>query len=89
MTDAMIIHILKQALIEVLILSSPILFVSMIVGLIISIFQTTTSIQEQTLTFVPKIFAIFATLILLLTWIMGHIQEYTINLYKQMWMVIQ
>ena len=56
--------IASDALFLVIKVSAPILLVSLIVGLIISIFQTVTSIQEQTLTFVPKIIAIFLTLIL-------------------------
>ena len=55
----------NNALYVIIKVSLPVLLVSLIVGLIISIFQTVTSIQEQTLTFVPKIIAIFLTLILL------------------------
>ena len=58
------------------------LFSSLIVGLIISIFQTVTSIQEQTLTFVPKIIAIFLTLILLGSWMMNTMVEYTVQLWS-------
>ena len=59
-----------NALYVIIKVSLPVLLVSLIVGLIISIFQTVTSIQEQTLTFVPKIIAIFLTLILLGSWMM-------------------
>ena len=62
--------------------SVPLLLVSMIVGLIISLFQTLTSIQEQTLTFVPKIIAIFLTLILLGSWMMNTMVEYTVQLWS-------
>ena len=54
-----------DALFLIIKVAAPILLVSLIVGLLISIFQTVTSIQEQTLTFVPKILAVFLTLILL------------------------
>ena len=59
MTDVTVIKIMRESLMTTLIVSAPMLGVGMFVGLIISIFQTTTSIQEQTLTFVPKIVAIF------------------------------
>ena len=61
--------------------AAPLLLVSLCVGLIISIFQTVTSIQEQTLTFVPKILAIFLALILMGHWIMNNMVEYMTNVY--------
>ena len=82
MSDSMIIKIMTDALIEVLIISAPILGISMIVGLIVSIFQTTTSIQEQTLTFVPKIIAIFGAIIFFSSWMMNNIKVYTEELFK-------
>ena len=63
MTDILVIKILRESLVTVLVVSAPILGVGMFVGLIVSIIQTTTSIQEQTLTFVPKMIAIFITII--------------------------
>lgn len=65
----------------VLIVSAPILGVGMFVGLVISIIQTTTSIQEQTLTFVPKIVAIFLTIILLGSWMIRVLVNYTNNIF--------
>ena len=65
----------------ILIVSTPILGVGMVVGLIVSIIQTTTSIQEQTLTFVPKIIAIFVTVILLGSWIIRVLVNYTNNIF--------
>ena len=62
--------------------SAPMLITSLVVGLIISIFQTVTSIQEQTLTFVPKIIAIFLTMILLGSWMMNTMVEYTVQLWS-------
>ena len=70
----------NNALYVIIKVSLPVLLVSLIVGLIISIFQTVTSIQEQTLTFVPKIIAIFLTLILLGSWMMNTMVEYTVQL---------
>ena len=62
--------------------AAPLLLVSLCVGLIISIFQTVTSIQEQTLTFVPKILAIFLALILMGHCIMNNMVEYMTNLWS-------
>ena len=61
MTQQQVIDIMKEALFLVIECAAPLLLVSLIVGLIISIFQTITSIQEQTLTFVPKLIAILLT----------------------------
>ena len=61
--------------------AAPLLLVSLCVGLLVSIFQTVTSIQEQTLTFVPKVLAIFLTLILLGHWIMNNMVEYMTQLW--------
>lgn len=60
-----------------MVVSAPILGIGMLVGLIVSIFQTTTSIQEQTLTFVPKILAIFSALIFFASWMIHTLINYT------------
>ena len=62
--------------------SAPLLLVSLCVGLIVRIFQTVTSIQEQTLTFVPKILAIFLGLIVMGHWIMNNMVEYMTELWS-------
>lgn len=81
MTDIEVIKLLREALMVTIMVSAPILGVGMIVGLIISIFQTTTSIQEQTLTFVPKIIAIFVTTVIFAAWIIHTLVAYTKNLF--------
>lgn len=60
--------------------SAPVLLVSLIVGLIVSIFQTVTSIQEQTLTFLPKFFAILLVIALTGSWIMNSIVSFMVEL---------
>ena len=62
--------------------AAPLLLVSLCVGLLVSIFQTVTSIQEQTLTFVPKILAIFLALIVMGHWIMNNMVEFMTNLWS-------
>ena len=74
--------IASDALFLVIKVSAPILLVSLIVGLLISIFQTVTSIQEQTLTFVPKIIAVFFTLIVLGHWILNEMTQFMIRLWS-------
>lgn len=74
--------IASDALFLIIKVSAPILLVSLIVGLIVSIFQTVTSIQEQTLTFVPKIIAVFLTLILLGNWVLTQITEFMNRLWS-------
>jgi flagellar biosynthetic protein FliQ len=73
MSEDVVITIFKQALFVVIKTAAPMLLVSLIIGLLISIFQTVTSIQEQTLTFVPKFLGIILVIILAGNWIMGEI----------------
>ena len=75
MDEAVLIDLLVSAVVTVIKASAPLLLVSLVVGLVISIFQTVTSIQEQTLTFVPKLLAVFLVLILAGSWIMGQVVE--------------
>ena len=82
MTVSDVTAIASNALFLIIKVSAPILLVSLIVGLIISIFQTVTSIQEQTLTFVPKIIAVFLTLILLGNWVLTQITEFMNRLWS-------
>jgi flagellar biosynthetic protein FliQ len=70
------------AIVEILTLAAPILLTALVVGLVISILQATTSIQEQTLTFVPKITAIMFMLALLGGWMFGNLAEYTKQLFE-------
>lgn len=72
----------SSALFLILQVSLPVLLVSLAVGLLVSIFQTVTSIQEQTLTFVPKIVAIFIALVLMGSWIMTKLVDYTVELWS-------
>lgn len=74
--------IASDALFLVIKVSAPILLVSLIVGLLISIFQTVTSIQEQTLTFVPKILAVFLSVIVLGNWMLTQITEFMNRLWS-------
>jgi flagellar biosynthesis protein FliQ len=77
------VNLLQGGIMETLIVAGPLLLVGLIVGLIISIIQATTSIQEQTLTFVPKIAAILGALMLLGPWMLTSLREFTIRLFSQ------
>lgn len=84
MNDVMVIQLLREGLMMVLLVSAPLLGVGMIVGLAVSIFQTTTSIQEQTLTFVPKIVAIFVAIVFFAGWMIRMLTDYTIKVFMLM-----
>ena len=77
-----VVDITGSALYLVLKVALPVLLISLCVGLIVSIFQTVTSIQEQTLTFVPKIVAVFLSLILLGNWMLTSLVEFMTGLWN-------
>lgn len=81
MTEELIMDIFTQTLVLIIKVSAPMLLVSLVIGLIISILQTITSIQEQTLTFVPKLLAIFLVLMLAGGWILTNLKEFTQELF--------
>mgnify|MGYP002522225091 FL=1 len=81
MTVDLVVELANKALYTVILTAAPILLVSLVIGLIVSIFQTVTSIQEQTLTFVPKIVAVFVTLMILEHWMLNQMT----NLMVDMW----
>nr|WP_212603831.1 flagellar biosynthesis protein FliQ [Entomospira culicis] len=81
-SEVTIVALFREAVMQVLMLAAPVLIIGAVVGLILSIFQATTSIQDQTLTFVPKIIAIFLTLALFFPWMMQTLREYTISLFS-------
>ena len=82
MNEQTVIDILSQTLVIALKLSAPMLLASLVLGLIIRIFPTLTSIQEQTLTFVPKLFAVFLVLIIAGSWILTGLREYVVELFN-------
>lgn len=82
-------QIMSHALYTIVITAAPVLFVSLAIGLIVSIFQTVTSIQEQTLTFVPKVLGIFLALIILGHWMLNNMVDFLIDLYSQFPMYIK
>jgi flagellar biosynthetic protein FliQ len=82
MTEDLIMDIAKNALIVTIYSALPMLGISMVVGLTISIIQTTTSLQEQTLTFVPKLLSIFIAIIIFGTFILHLLMEFVTKLWQ-------
>lgn len=81
MDQGTVINIAQQALLVVLYVSGPILGLSLIVGLAVSVFQATTQIHEQTLAFIPKILAVIVAIAAFGSWMLKVLTEYTQNLY--------
>ena len=71
------INLTRKALVLTLEVSLPILLVGMIVGLLVSLLQAVTQIQEQTLSFIPKILAVAAMIFIMLPWVLNELVEYT------------
>ncbi|WP_425806972.1 flagellar biosynthesis protein FliQ [Desulfitobacterium sp. Sab5] len=84
MSQNEVIYMAKEALGAALLVGGPILGVSLLVGLLVSIFQAMTQIQEQTLSFIPKIIAIIALMLLLGPWMLTVLTSYTTNLFTQL-----
>lgn len=77
-----VVTLMRDGVLQILMLVAPILGAALIIGLVVAIFQATTSIQEQTLTFAPKFFVILAVLALLGGWMFTSMREYTIELFR-------
>ncbi|MBP5446511.1 MAG: flagellar biosynthesis protein FliQ [Treponema sp.] len=75
-------NLLRAGIMQVFILIAPVLGAALLVGLFVAIFQATTSIQEQTLTFLPKMLTILAVLALLGGWMFAELRDYTITLFR-------
>ena len=87
MTQGQVMEILQGALVVALKLTAPMLIVSIVIGLIVAIFQAATQIHEQTLTFVPKVLAIALLLLLLGSWMMTVMNDYVNELFARMAML--
>ena len=82
MSTEMVTDMMQEALFLILKTSAPLLIVSLVIGLIVSIFQTVTSIQEQTLTFVPQMVGMFVGLMLLGHWMLNGMSTYMEDLWR-------
>jgi len=82
MDQGLAILMLRQAILLIIKLSMPILLVALAVGVIISLLQALTQIQEQTLTFVPKMLAVFGVLVFLLPFMLGSLQDFAGDIFN-------
>ncbi len=81
MTQELVLEIIGKGITTCLIVSLPLLLAGLVVGLAVSIFQAVTQINEMTLTFIPKILAVFLTLVFLLPWIVGKFVSFTTEIF--------
>ncbi|HEX3718732.1 MAG TPA: flagellar biosynthetic protein FliQ [Verrucomicrobiae bacterium] len=89
MNPAFATDLLKTLILQAVTLAAPILLTAMVIGLAVSLFQSVTSIQEQTLTFVPKALAIVALLIVLMPWMLRTMIEFTATMIGKMPQMVQ
>jgi flagellar biosynthetic protein FliQ len=78
------VELLKGLMTHVLMIAGPLLLTGLCVGLTVSLFQAVTSLQEQTLTFVPKALAVSALLFLIMPWMVRTVMDYTIEIIEKM-----
>lgn len=81
--EGAVLDIAREAIYTIIITATPLLLVSLVIGLVVSIFQTVTSIQEQTLTFVPKIIGVFLTMMLGGSWMLNNMSGFMTDLWSR------
>ncbi|GEN54132.1 flagellar biosynthesis protein FliQ [Halobacillus litoralis] len=84
MNSNMVISFAKEGIYTVLLISGPLLILALAIGLLVSIFQATTQIQEQTLAFIPKIVAVMIGLIVFGPWMLTNMVEFTANIFNNL-----
>ncbi len=82
MTPELVVQLARRSFETILLLSAPLLIFSLVVGLLISVFQTVTSINEATLTFVPKIVAVMVAIIIFFPWMMTYMTDFTREIFS-------
>ena len=82
MSQALVIDLARNAIMLALLVGGPLMLVALIVGLVVSVFQAVTSIQEQTLSFVPKLIAVSVAFLVALPWMMEMMVRYTTDLFR-------
>jgi flagellar biosynthetic protein FliQ len=83
------IYLVRSSIFQILIMAGPVLLVGLVTGLVVSIVQATTSIQEQTLTFVPKIAAILLAIAFFGPWMSASMVQFTIQLFEQIPQIVR
>lgn len=77
MEEAQILDVARDSIMVMIVISAPILIIGLVIGVIVSLFQALTSIQEATLVFVPKMLIVFASVIILLPFMLRHLTDFT------------
>lgn len=77
MNEVEVLDIARDGMMVILLVAGPMLLVGLVVGLVISVFQTLTHIQEMTLTFIPKILAVFGSMVIFMPWMLRELTEFT------------
>lgn len=80
--EQLIIDVMREGLLTTIKVSLPLLLAALSTGLIVSIFQAATSIQEQTLTFVPKLISIFVTIMIISSWLLTTLTTFTVQIFE-------
>jgi flagellar biosynthetic protein FliQ len=89
MTYTLVTDLARNAMMVTALVAAPLLLVALLIGLLVSVFQTVTQIQEQTLSFVPKLVGVGLTLVVGLPWMLQLLVEYTANLLRSLPALIQ
>ena len=87
MTEQFVIKFVSDAIYTALLVAGPILIVTLLVGLMVGIFQAVTSINEMTLTFIPKLIAVIVLMLILLPWMLRVLTGFTLNVFHMIEMV--
>ncbi|MBT1071937.1 flagellar biosynthesis protein FliQ [Pelotalea chapellei] len=82
MTPELVVQLARRSFEATLLLSAPLLIFSLVIGLLISIFQAVTSINEATLAFAPKIIAVMVAMIIFFPWMMTYMSDFTREIYS-------
>jgi|TARA_B100000959_G_scaffold111948_1_gene118032 flagellar biosynthetic protein FliQ len=83
MSPDYVVEIMKGLMAHIMMLSAPLLIMAMVVGLIVSLFQAVTSLQEQTLTFVPKALAVTGLIFFIMPWMVRTLMDYTTGIFEK------
>ena len=89
MTYTLVTDLARTAMMVTVLLAAPLLLVALLIGLLVSVFQTVTQIQEQTLSFVPKLLGVGLTLLVALPWMLQLLVEYTTQLFRSLPALVQ
>jgi len=84
LTNEFVLSLAEKGILTILLVAGPLLILALVVGLLVSIFQATTQIQEQTLAFIPKIVAVLVGIVFFGPWMLTKMIEFTVDLYQNL-----